>query len=89
VSPSRSAASIAALTTSILGLFLAIIGAGETWSIIFGLIAVGLAARGLVLSNRHGRGGRGLATWALLLGILGFTVGFIGLLPLLITAVTR
>ena len=87
--PVRSAASIAALTVSICGLCLAMIGAGEILSIIFGLIAVGFAVRGLVLANRHGRGGRGLATWALILGILGFAVGFIGFIPLLIAAVTR
>ena len=87
--PVRSAASIAALTTAIFGLCLAMIGAGEILSILFGVLAVGFAARGLVLANRHGRGGRGLATWALILGILGFAVGFIGFIPLLIAAVTR
>jgi hypothetical protein len=87
--PVRSAASIAALTVSIFGLFLAMIGAGEILSIVFGLIAVGLAVRGLVLANRHGRGGRGLATWALILGIVGFAVGFIGFIPLLIATLTR
>jgi hypothetical protein len=65
---SRSAASIAALTTSILALYLSFIGV--VLPLAFGLVALGLATWGLVLANRHSRGGRGLATWALILALL-------------------
>lgn len=67
--PVRSAASIAALTVSILASFFALIG-GVVLPVILGAVAVGLATGGLILANRHGRGGRGLATWGLILGLL-------------------
>lgn len=82
--PVRSAASIAALTVSIVALYFAAI-TGIILAMAFGLIAIGLATWGLVLANRHGRGGRGLATWALILGVLAF----IGGAGPLIAAVTR
>lgn len=67
--PVRSAASIAALTLSILASLFALIG-GVALPIGLGAVAVGLATWGLILANRHGRGGRGLATWGLILGLL-------------------